>query len=383
MTVRRALARVNVAAIERNCARLRGELRGGTELCVVVKADGYGHGAVQSARAALAGGASWLAVAGAVEARELRDAGLRDVRVLVMGALSGVELEEALAADADVVVWSERQVEAVRAAGGGRVHVKLDSGMGRLGTRDPAEASRTVTAARQAERVELVGVMTHFATADDPNDGGFFAAQLGTFTEWARAVKAEQPEVVVHAANSAAVLREEDSHFDMVRCGIAAYGMDPFGEDAVTRGLEPALQLSSYVAEIKGFGAQESAGYGRRFVAERDTWLAVLPIGYGDGWRRGCSNNGDVLIGGRRYPLVGTVSMDNVTVDLGPDPAGELLGQEAILIGGTTASGGGGRGAERITAEEVAKRLGTINYEVTCALTPRVPRLYHRDGDAA
>ncbi len=197
----------------------------------MVKADGYGHGSVQSARAALAGGASWLAVASAGEALQLREAGLRQARVLVMGALSAVELAEALAADADVVVWHERQVEAVLAAGGGRVHVKLDSGMGRLGTRDPAEASRAVVAARQADGVELAGVMTHFATADDPNDGGFFAAQLGAFTEWARAVKAEQPEIVVHGANSAAVLREQSSHFDMVRCGIAAYGMDPFGED--------------------------------------------------------------------------------------------------------------------------------------------------------
>jgi alanine racemase len=373
MTVRRALARVNVAAIERNCARLRGELKDGVRLCVVVKADGYGHGAVMSARAALAGGASWLAVAAATEARELREAGLDEVRVLVMGALSGVELEEALAADADVVVWSESQVSAVSAAGGGRVHVKLDTGMGRLGTRDPAEASRAVVAARQTDGVELAGVMTHFATADDPNDDGFFTAQLRAFTEWALAVKAEQPEIVVHAANSAAVLREESSHFDMVRCGIAAYGMDPFGEDPVARGLEPALQLSSYVAELKRYGAGESVGYGRRFVAERDTWLAVLPIGYGDGWRRGCSNNAGVLIGARRYPVVGTVSMDNLTVDLGPDPAGTILGEEAILIGM--------QGSERITAEEVAHRLETINYEVTCALTPRVPRSYHRDGE--
>jgi alanine racemase len=377
MTVRRAMARVNVAAIERNCARLRVELRGGAELCAVVKADGYGHGAVQSARAALAGGASWLAVAGAAEAKELRDAGLREVRVLVMGALSEVELQEALAADADVVVWSERQVEAVRAAGGGRVHVKLDSGMGRLGTRDPAQASRAVAAARAAEGVELAGVMTHFATADELDDG-FFAAQLGTFAEWARALKAEQPELIVHAANSAAVLREEGSHFDMARCGIAVYGMDPFGEDPAARGLEPALDLSSYVAEMKECRAGESAGYGRRFVAERDTWLAVLPIGYGDGWRRGLSNNADVLIAGRRHPVVGTVSMDNLTVDLGPDgldnldSVDQMLGEEAILIGV--------QGAERITAEEVAERLGTINYEVTCGLTPRVPRLYHRDG---
>ncbi|HZL48292.1 MAG TPA: alanine racemase [Solirubrobacteraceae bacterium] len=373
MTERRALARVNLAAIERNCARLRGELRGGAELCVVVKADGYGHGAVQSARAALAGGAGWLAVAGSSEARELREAGLREARVLVMGALSAVELEEALAADADVVVWSERQVDAVLAAGGGRVHVKLDSGMGRLGTRDPVEASRAVAAARESGGVELVGVMTHFATADDRDDDGFFAAQLRAFAEWARTVKAEQPELVVHAANSAATLREEGAQFDMVRCGIAVYGMDPFGADPLAVGLEPALELSSYLAEVKAFGARESAGYGRRFVAERDTWLGVLPIGYGDGWRRGCSNNGDVLIAGRRRPVVGTVSMDNLTVDLGLEPAGELSGEEAILIGA--------RGAERITAEEVARRLGTINYEVTCALTPRVPRSYHRDGE--
>src|ERR1700683_3523985 len=142
MTARRALARVNLAAIERNCARLRTELRRGAALCAVVKADGYGHGAVQSARAAMAGGASWLAVAGAREARELREAGLRDVRILVMGALSPDELEEALAADGDVVVSSERYLQAVIAAGGGRVHVKLDSGMGRPGTRAPGEGLR-------------------------------------------------------------------------------------------------------------------------------------------------------------------------------------------------------------------------------------------------
>lgn len=153
-TARRSQARVNVAAIERNCARLRTQLRRGVALCAVVKADGYGHGAVPSARAALAGGASWLAVADDREARELREAGLRDARVLVMGALSPVELKEALAADADVVVWNEDYLEAVAAAGGGRVHVKLDSGMGRLGTRDPAEASRVAAVARQTPGVE-------------------------------------------------------------------------------------------------------------------------------------------------------------------------------------------------------------------------------------
>ena len=369
----RAQARVNVAAIARNCERLRTALHDDAALCAVVKADGYGHGAVQSARAAIAGGSTWLAVASPREARELREAGLREVRVLVMGPLTEAELRQALAADADVVVWNESYLDMVSAAGGGRVHVKFDSGMGRLGTRDPVEATRVASAAREALGVSLVGVMTHFATADDLRDDGFFAGQLAEFTAWSRGLKEAQPDLIVHAANSAAMLRDEDAQFDMVRCGIAIYGMDPFGKDPAARALEPALELSSYVAEIKPCAVGESAGYGRQFVAEHDTCIAVLPIGYGDGWRRGLSNNADVLIGGHRHPLVGTVSMDSITVDLGAEDGVESLrGERAILIGI--------QGNERITAEEVARRLDTINYEVTCALTPRVPRIYHRDG---
>jgi alanine racemase len=374
-TAGRVQARVNVAAIERNCARLRTELRRSSALGAVVKADGYGHGAVQSAHAAIAGGASWLAVASAPELHELRQAGLGEVRILVMGALSQGELAQALADGGDVVVWNADYLKLVSDAGGGRVHVKFDSGMGRLGTRDPVEASRVAALARSMPGIELAGVMTHFATADDLKDEGFFAAQLAAFTSWARSVKQEQPELIVHAANSAAVLREPEAQFDMARCGIAIYGMDPFGRDPAARALEPALELSSYVAEVKLCRAGESAGYGRQFVAEQDTCIGVLPVGYGDGWRRGLSNNADVLIGGHRYPLVGTVSMDSITVDLGMgEHARQLRGERAVLIGI--------QGSERITAEEVARRLDTINYEISCALTPRVPRIYHRDGRA-
>lgn len=369
----RVQARVNLAAIERNCERLRAGLAEGGALCAVVKADGYGHGAVQSARAALAGGASWLAVAGAAELLELRAAGLSDVRVLVMGALTPAELRDTLAARGEVVVWHQTYLQAVLAAGGGRVHVKLDSGMGRLGTRDPAEASAVAEEAARLSNIELAGAMTHFATADELDDGGFFAAQLAAFNDWARQIKARWPGVLVHAANSAATLRSEPAQFDMVRCGIAVYGMDPYGGDPATRGLEPALELGSYLADVKRCQVGESAGYGRRFLAERDTHIGLLPIGYGDGWRRGLSNNADVLIAGRRHPLVGTVSMDSITVDLGPqfDP-GQMRGEPAILIGL--------QGSERITAEELAGRLDTINYEITCGLTPRVPRIYHRDN---
>jgi alanine racemase len=378
---RRAVARVNLAAIGRNVARMRRELREGASFCAVVKADGYGHGALAAARAALAGGADWLAVAGAQEAAQLRQAGITEVPLLVMGALSDSERGEALAAGADVVVWHEHQVHEIAAAGGGRIHVKLDTGMGRLGTRDVGQATRVLEAAQAAEGVEAVGVMTHFATAEQCDGGGHFERQLDLFSSWVGEVKARWPALIAHAANSAATLREPASHFDMVRCGIGIYGMDPFGNDPEQVGLDPALELLSYVAEVKDCRSGQSAGYGRRFIAERDTRLAVLPIGYGDGWRRGLSAGvGDALIEGRRRPLVGTVSMDNVTVDLGPEAADAQavdgpLGAEAVLIGA--------RGNERITAEEVARRLQTINYEITCALTPRVLRVYHRDGQPA
>jgi alanine racemase len=364
----RALARVNVAAIERNVARLRRELRDGAALCAVVKADGYGHGAAPAAHAALAGGATWLAVATADEATQLRAHGV-DAPLLVLGALSPEELDAALAARADVVAWREAFVAAVAARGGGRVHVKLDTGMGRLGTRDPQEATRVAEAAAAQPGVDLVAAMTHFATADELGDD-FFGEQLERFAAWAPALRERHPGLILHAANSAALLRDADSHFDLVRAGVAIYGLDPFQEDAAARDLEPALELASYVAEIKPCAPGESAGYGRRFVAREDTVLATVPIGYGDGVSRALTNNADLLVGGRRFPLVGTVSMDNVALDLGPDGGGVGRGDEALLIGAG------------LPAEEMAGRLGTINYEVTCALTARVPRAYHRDGVA-
>jgi alanine racemase len=376
----RALARVNLAAIERNCVRLRRELDDRAQLAAVVKADGYGHGAVPVARAALAGGAGWLAVAAAAEAAQLREGGI-EAPVLVMGALSPEELPVALEAGADVVAWHGpfvARVAELAAQRGARpvgVHVKLDTGMGRLGTRDPEEARRVADVVAQAPDLRLAGVMTHFATADQPGtDDGFFEAQLERFASFVERVRAEHPDVLAHAANSAATLRDPGSHFDLVRCGIAVYGLDPFHQDPAPRELDPALELRSYVADLKPREPGESAGYGRRFVAQTPTVLGVLPIGYGDGWRRGLSNNADVLVGGRRVPLVGTISMDNVTVDLGPELAA-AVGDPAILIGAD--------GAERITAEEVARRLDTINYEVTCGLTARVPRAYHRDGEPA
>ncbi|GAC1318542.1 MAG: alanine racemase [Thermoleophilaceae bacterium] len=338
----------------------------------MVKADGYGHGAEPSARAALAGGASWLAVATAAEAVELRAARI-GAPILVMGALTEDELEQVLGARAHVVAWEtgfvERAAAIARALGdSARLHVKLDSGMGRLGLSDPEAAGALCDMIAADGSLELVGLMTHFATADEPGDR-HFSGQLERFTSFAQAVRRDHPQVICHAANSAATLRDPAAHFDLVRCGIAIYGLDPFGSDPREHGLEPALSLESYVALVKRFEAGQSAGYGRTWIASEATIVGVLPIGYGDGYRRGLSNNADVLIAGRRTPLVGTVSMDNVTVELGS--RSEVgAGDPAVLIGELS--------GERILCEELARRLDTINYEVTCGLGARVPRAYFK-----
>ena len=363
----RALARVSTGAIERNCRVLRDRAgASGAELCAVVKADGYGHGAAQAAQAALRGGASWIAIATAREAAELRAAGLRDARLFVMGALTSDDLEVALQADADVAVWTSELLERAAAHGGARVHVKLDSGMGRLGTKDPEEALALCRAAAVDKRIELTGVWTHFATGDERGDE-YFGEQLDRFRTFVGEARQRHPRLIAHAANSAVTLRDPRAHFDMVRCGGTVYGLDPFELDPAEHGLEPALTLSSYVAVVKRFEPGESAGYGRRWRATQRTHVGVLPIGYGDGWRRALTNNADVLVNGRRHPLVGTVSMDNITIDLGPD-TDVKPGDEAVLIGA--------QGGERILVEEVARRLDTINLEVTCGISRRVRYLH-------
>jgi alanine racemase len=369
----RATAAVNLAAIERNVATLRRRLAAGAQLCAVVKADGYGHGAAQAAAAALAGGATSLAVATADEAGELRAAGI-EAPLLVMGAVSAQELEIALAVDAELVAWDPAFVDEIRRAtrsGPVRLHVKFDTGMGRLGTRDERQALAVAEqVAASSPQLELAGAMTHFATADD--DPEFMERQLEAFMPFATVLRERWPDIAVHAANSAATLREPRSHLTLVRCGIAIYGCDPMNQDPDAHDLEPALELRSYVAAVKRAQEGDSTGYGRRFISALETWIATVPIGYGDGIRRALTNNCDVLISGRRYPLVGTVSMDNVTVDLGPETA-IREGEPATLIGRD--------GPERQTAEDLARRIGTINYEVLTGITRRVPRVYHRDGE--
>ena len=363
----RAVAEIDLEAIRHNVRRLSRDLPPGGRHCAVVKAFGYGHGAVPVARAALEAGSSWLGVATVIEAEELRQAGL-DAPIMIFGPMTGAELERAVAAGADVVVWSAPFLAAARRLGAG-IHVKFDSGMGRLGV-DGREA-RELCAAAAAGPSRLVGLMSHFATADE-EDAAFFEGQLARFAALARELKEVWPRLLCHVANSAATLRSPISHFDLVRTGIALYGLAPANDDPFKDELRPAMRLRSYLAGVRRLEPGQSVGYGRRFIAEAPTRVGIVPIGYADGIARALTNRGDVLVAGRRCRIAGTISMDQLTVRL-PDDWG-APGDEVVFFGED-------RG-ERILCEEVAQLLDTINYEIVCDVGARVVRRYvHAEAD--
>lgn len=365
----RALATVDLECVRHNVGALRERLGKGCSFMAVVKADGYGHGASQVGQACLDAGASVLGVATTGEAASLRQAGFT-CPIVVLGPLTGAEIGEAIDAGAEIIIWSlpflRNLVNTAHSRGASlRCHVKIDTGMRRLGLY-PRHLIEFLDMLEPVPEVELAGVMTHFATADE-DDTGFFEFQLHTFEEAVQTVLTTGATPVFHAANSAATLRHPRSHFGMVRCGIAIYGLSPFQGDAAADGLRPALRLTSYVADVKEIAEGDSVGYGRTWPAPQRTSIGIIPAGYGDGFNRRLSNRGRVLVGGSSYPVVGRVSMDQITVDLGPG-ATVRAGEEAVLIGA--------QADEAITAEEIAGLLDTINYEVTCNLSSRVERRY-------
>lgn len=321
---------VDLGAIRRNVARLR-DAAGDAEVWAVVKADGYGHGARDVARAAFEAGARALCVATVGEGTDLRSA-FPDARILVMGPVARDEEAPARDGRLELAVSHPRVPEAIP------VHLKVDTGMGRYGM-SPEEALRVA-------RDGVVGLMSHLATADE-EDGVFAREQVARFAELAGRFDG----VTRHVANSAATLRLAESRFDAVRCGIAVYGLSPFGRDPAEDGLEPALEWRSHVAKTRTLRRGESTGYGRRFVAERTARVGLVPVGYADGFRRGLTGT-EVLVDGARRRVVGTISMDSFAVELD----GEAEGAVVTLIG------------DGVLAEEHARVLGTINYEITCGI---------------
>jgi alanine racemase len=374
---------VDLAAVTANVATLV-DLADGAALCAVVKADGYGHGAVPVARAALAGGATWLAVAMAAEARPLREAGL-DVPVLVLSEPSPGEWGEVVALDLRATVHSEAGISAAAdAVVAGRrrtplpVHLKVDTGMHRIGV-GPAAALGRVRSVLDRPSLALEGVWTHCAVADEPGHP-FTDVQLLRFEAVLaelRAAGIDPP--LVHAANSAATIDRPPLRYDLVRCGIAVYGQAPSPAMDGRAELRPALKLRARVSHVQVVGAGEGVSYGLRRPTTVESVLATIPLGYADGVpRRLGAVGGEVLLGGHRRPLAGTVTMDQLVVDCGPvgDPAAErtAVGDEAVLLGT--------QGDEHIGAWEWAQRLDTIAYEVTCGISARVPRRYTGDRGA-
>src|SRR3954468_12726953 len=321
---------VDLGAVRRNARTLLRVLEG-SQLWAVVKADAYGHGAVDVAGALVDEGVGALCVATVPEALELR-AELSLVRILVMGpTASSREIAEAREAKLELAVWDD-----VELPEGVRVHLKLDTGMGRWGLSELPKPS-----------AEVVGLMTHLATAD--SDPAFAEQQIARFRE------ATDPysDLMRHAANSAAALRIPSSRFDAARCGVALYGLSPFAEDPAADGLEPALSWRSYLAQIKRLEQGESTGYGRAFLAERPTWVGIVPVGYADGFRRNLTGT-EVRVSGERRRVVGTVSMDAFAVEL----VGNLpIATPVVLIG---------RG---VLAEEHARVAETITYELVCGIS--------------
>jgi alanine racemase len=339
--MRRSEVTVDLRALARNVERIR-DVVAPSELWAVVKADAYGHGAAEVAPAAVAAGATGLCVATAGEGAGLRPLVPRGTRILVLGPLGEGDAELARDAGLEIVVHEPG------AAPGLPAHLKVETGMGRFGM--PAED------ALAASHDGVVGLMTHLATADEP-DESFAREQLARF-----AALAEQfDDVVRHVANSAAALRLPESRWDAVRCGIAIYGLSPFGDDPSAHGLEPVLTWQSYVAHAKTLAPGESTGYGRRFVASRPTRVGLVPVGYADGFRRGLTGT-EVLVGGTRRRVVGTISMDSFAVELGDEPAGTPV----TLIG------------DGVRAEEHAHVLGTINYEITTGIRAAAERADRR-----
>lgn len=370
MLIRPTYAIVDLEAIKSNVRNIKASLPAHTLFCAVDKADGYGHGSVMAAKAALEAGADWVAVAIPEEAAPLREEGVQ-APILVLGPSSLSQWRLAAELSLSMVVASEDCVQCARSVSREtgktmRLHLKVDTGMNRIGVRSEEELNRMLDMIECEPGLKLEGLMTHFASADEA-DKAYTDAQNKKFGQYAAIVKQRGFSPILHAANSGGALDCPDTAYDMVRVGIAQYGCYP--SDEVCRGirLKPAMSLKTRISFLKTVEAGSMLSYGCTFTAPREMRIATLPIGYADGYNRLLSNRGEVLIGGRRARVVGRVCMDQTLVDV-TDIEGVKLHDEAVCIGR--------QDRDEITAEEIAALCGTINYEILCAISPRVPRLY-------
>jgi alanine racemase len=366
---------VNLDAIVHNVRQFRQHLPAGTEIMAVVKANAYGHGAVQVARAALEAGASQLGVAFVDEGIELRQAGIT-APILILGFTPEYAIADALKNGLAMTVYSEESLnaieqEAARLETKARIHVKVDTGMGRLGL-FPEEAYTFVQKALRFAHIQMDGLFTHYATADE-EDKTYALQQERQFARLVDRLARDGIEIpFVHIANSAGALELPDRVYRMARIGISLYGLYPSAEvnHQVVR-LKPALTLKTKIVELKRPPAGFGISYGKTYTVSGNEWIAVVSIGYADGVNRHLSNRGHALVRGKKVPIVGRVCMDQMMLNV-TEAMPVKLGDEVVIYGEQQ--------GEAITVDEVAKQLGTINYEVTCMLSHRIPRLYLKNG---
>ncbi len=369
-------AQVNLEAIASNMRAIRTRV-GDRLVLAAVKADSYGHGALEISRFLEQEGlADWLGVATTGEGVELREGGVH-LPILKLSQALPDELDADLGAgitlpvmDATTIDQLAARAHAVRPGEKVAVHLKVDTGMRRIGCR-PEQAVEMAHRVDDAG-LDLQGIFTHLPVSDTPQGADFTHRQLRLFRDTVAAVEQARGKIpLIHSSNSAAVLWQDLTGMTMVRPGVIVYGYYPDPQTPHSIELRPSMELRSRVMYIKQIHAGESVGYGRTWLASQDTWIATVPIGYGDGYSRSLSNRGRIVIGGRPYPVVGRVCMDQVMVDLGPVEPAVQVGDEVVVMG-DEAHGGVG-------VEETAALMGTSPYEVTCLITKRVPRVYVTD----
>jgi len=355
---------VDLKAIAHNTRLLRAAMGDTPHMMAVVKANGYGHGLIPVAKTALENGADWLGVAIPEEGEALRNAGI-DAPILVLGGVNEKGAAASVRFDLTQAVFDPERVYCLEKAAKEQgktalVHLKCDTGMGRIGVRNEAELQRMLAAIADCTHVRLTGAFTHFADADG-EDQAYSLRQISAFEEMQRMMP---DNILFHAAASAASFRYPEARYQMVRQGIALYGCPPVGDCPPVK---PALSWHTEIIHIKRIGPGDCVSYGCTFRADREMRVATLPVGYGDGYHRALSGKAVVLIGGKRCPVIGRVCMDQIMVDVSSVPEA-AVGAEAVLLGS--------QGDEALTAEELASWAGTISYEMLMAATARVPITY-------
>lgn len=362
---------IDVNKLENNIDIIKGQLSPGTEIMAVVKANAYGHGIVEVSRRALSFGALSLGVAIPEEGAQLRGAGI-ECDILILGGVDPSQLDLVLDYDLSLCLFSVDMARRVNKIGTKmgkkvKVHVKIDSGMGRIGLRDKDKVLKLCDAISEMDYLFLEGIFTHFSSADEP-DGGYTLDQLTNFKGIVHVVKrAYGSPKWIHAANTASIFSYPQAHFNIVRAGIGLYGYLPQHGIGDTMGIEPILSWHTKVVHVKQVEEGTSISYGRTYTAKGPRIVATLPVGYGDGYSRLLSNRGWVLIKGRRAPIIGNICMDQMMVDVTNIPGVEI-GEDVVLIGQ--------QGEESILADELAGLCGTISYEVLTNIGSRVPRIY-------